>query len=597
MPQPVKLIVASDSGGGKCLAAGTPVLLYNGNVLPVERIEQGMQLMGPDNKPRSVLALLRGTGNLIKVVPVKGDSWTCNDEHILTLRHSKAPFEVRDISIPWYRNKMPANKVMWKLFSVGVDWDEQPVFDPYTMGLWLGDGRFDRPEIHSPDKEIHDYLEHFNFGSLRAKTFHPYQRCAYVAITGTSGEENWFTNLIKQFTLTGEKRIPQKYLINSRENRLQLLAGLMDTDGHLHHGFFEIVTQYGGLSNDILFLARSLGFCATHRFKHVEYQGEWRYYHRINISGECSDIPTKIRHKQAAKRTIRKLATVTGFTMQAAGVGEYFGFELDGDGRFLLGNFVVTHNTGALASLAAAGYSLCVADLDNNSSILRNLLTKPDSPYVKANPDVGKMLTSVVSLSEPRGLVGGKFGIKQAQVWSRLGDLLQNWEHDGVSLGSITTWSERDVLVIDTFTRAAWAAMNFHLQMNGRLNQKPSLYDFGDAQQYLRSLLEILTAEEVKCNVVLNCHIDYGETKSGVPTEFPMSIGNALGPQIATYFGSLLQIAKVKKLVNGKQELSHVIRTVPATPLGVKTSMPFGTAAEYGIADGLAQYFKAVRGD
>ena len=252
--------------------------------------------------------------------------------------------------------------------------------------------------------------------------------------------------------------------------------------------------------------------------------------------------------------------------------------------------------TGALASLAAAGYSLRVVDLDNNSAILRGLLTSPESPYVKANKDVGQNLTSVVPISEARGLVGGKFGIKQAHVWSALGNLLQNWEHDNVKLGSITTWGADDVLVIDTFTRAATAAMNFHLQMNGRLNQKPSLYDFGDAQGYCRSLLEILAANEVQCNVVLNCHIDYGETKSGVPTEFPMAIGNALGPQVATYFGSMLHIVKVKSLVNGKQELRHVIKTVPTTPLGVKTSAPYSAQAEYPLASGLADYFKAVRG-
>ena len=258
--------------------------------------------------------------------------------------------------------------------------------------------------------------------------------------------------------------------------------------------------------------------------------------------------------------------------------------------------------TGALASLAAAGYSLRIADMDNNSGILKGLLlSDPNSPYLKANKDVGKMLTSVVAISEERGLIGvppnAKMGIKKATAWLRLSSLLENWDDGMQKLGPITSWTTQDVLVIDTFTKASRAAMNFHLSLNGRLNQKPTLYDFGDAQELLRTLLDIICAPEVGCNVVLNCHIDRGETKSGVPTEFPMSIGNALGPQIATYFGSLLQLVNQAKGIGAARIYERKFITVPASPLGVKTSAPFSAQAEYPLQTGLADYFKAVRGE
>ncbi len=258
--------------------------------------------------------------------------------------------------------------------------------------------------------------------------------------------------------------------------------------------------------------------------------------------------------------------------------------------------------TGALASLAAAGYSLRVADLDNNSGILKGLLlTDPNSPYIKANKDVGKMLTSVVSISEERGLIGvppnAKMGIKKATAWGRLSSLLADWDDGKQKLGAITSWTPQDVLVIDTFTKCSQAAMNQHLAMNGRINQKPTLYDFGDAQEMLRVLLDIICADEVKCNVVLNCHIDRGETKSGVPTEVPMSIGNKLGPQIATYFGSLLQLVNVDKGIGAARTYERKFITVPSSPLGVKTSAPYSAKQEYGIENGLAEYFKAVRGE
>jgi hypothetical protein len=252
--------------------------------------------------------------------------------------------------------------------------------------------------------------------------------------------------------------------------------------------------------------------------------------------------------------------------------------------------------TGAIASLCEMGLSVRVADLDNNSGILRGLVTDASSPYVKRDPTVGRRLTSVIPMTETRGLQNGKLGVIKATAWDKLRSSLECWKDSAQDLGPITSWTVNDVLVLDTFTRASRAAMNYHLMINGRLNQKPSLYDFGDAQGLLRSLLEIITAEEVQCNVIVNCHIDYGETKSGVPTEFPMSIGNALGPEIATYFGSLLKLENQKRLVAGKQEMLRVFKTVPTGPLGVKNASPYGVPGDLPIETGLADYFKAVRG-
>lgn len=249
--------------------------------------------------------------------------------------------------------------------------------------------------------------------------------------------------------------------------------------------------------------------------------------------------------------------------------------------------------TGSFASLAGAGYKLRILDLDNNSGILRNLLTKPSSPYVKSNPKCLAALDSVLAPSEPRGLVGGKLGITKANVWSSVSAALADWKDGERSLGPITSWTSEHVLIIDTFTRLAQAAMNFHLALNGRLNQKPSLYDFGDAQQLLRYFLEIITSPEVPCNVILSCHIDKTENKStSQPEEYPMSIGAALGPQIGTYFGTLLKIEKVGLGANMKR----LIRTVPTSALGVKTSIPFDAKPDYPLESGLADYFAAVRG-
>lgn len=250
--------------------------------------------------------------------------------------------------------------------------------------------------------------------------------------------------------------------------------------------------------------------------------------------------------------------------------------------------------TGGLASLASQlKLNLRILDLDNNVQVLRNALTHPQSPYVKSDPQVAQRLQSVISLSEPRGVRGGKLGILKAEVWLRASDQIAEWKDGDRNFGAITTWTPQDVLVVDTFTRLSSAAMNFHLGLNGRLNQKPTLYDYGDAQNLLGYFLEIISDDAVKCNVVLNCHIDRGKDgDSGLPMEACMSVGEKLGPKIPTFFGTLLKIEKVRK----NNEILRVYKTQPTGLLPVKTSSPFGVQAEYPLETGLADYFKAVRG-
>src|SRR5262249_47722751 len=72
-------LLAAATGAGKCLGEGTPVLMFDGTIKPVEKIAVGELLMGPDSKPRRVLSTAEGVGQLYKVTPTKGDSYVVND--------------------------------------------------------------------------------------------------------------------------------------------------------------------------------------------------------------------------------------------------------------------------------------------------------------------------------------------------------------------------------------------------------------------------------------------------------------------------------------------------------------------------------------
>lgn len=358
-------VITGGPGQGKCLSPHTLVMRHDGTLVMAQDVREGDLLMGPGSMPRRVSGVVRGYGPMYEIRPIKGEPWQCNDKHILTLVRS-ATNEVRDWPLPEYMQLGPGAKwrVKGKLFRVQIDFPDQETFlDPYIMGLWLGDGSTNDVNVHKPDEEVHDALskEAKRLG-LRVSIGYSDSGCKYSGIRSLDGRHNPARNEFRTaLDECGGKTIPQQYKINSREKRLRLLAGLMDTDGYINQGCCEIISKWPRLADDIAFVARSLGFAAYISDKPIQLEGwpEPRIYKRVGISGDLSVVPTRIARKQAPKRQQIKDVLRTGFDVVPIGDGDYCGWELDGDGRFLLGDFTVTHNTTitkcVLSAFDAAG--------------------------------------------------------------------------------------------------------------------------------------------------------------------------------------------------------------------------------------------------
>ena len=87
----------------------------------------------------------------------------------------------------------------------------------------------------------------------------------------------------------------------------------------------------------------------------------------VSISGDISIVPCRIARKIAPPRVQKKDALRTGFQVIPTGTVEtYYGFTLDGDGRYLLDDFTVTHNTVVFSHLVSQrpGRSLILAHRD-----------------------------------------------------------------------------------------------------------------------------------------------------------------------------------------------------------------------------------------
>lgn len=397
-------------GVGKCLGAGTPVMLADGRVLPVEQVVVGDQLMGPDGKPRNVKSTNVGTGPLFQVTPVKGEPWVCNDVHVMTLVDTDSD-EIIDIPLDKWFAQHKTFRERHKLFSVGVDTfagsSSKPLpVDPYFLGVWFGDGSkgmrdgdpcngLQRVRISKPDPEIRALCEDTaRAWDLKVTEHRGLAACPTYSITAmTRADAATGANrlLIALRDLVGPAiAMPESYLKASREDRMRFLAGLIDSDGELAQGCFVITQKRQDYADAIWWLARSLGFCATRRPRTAGYvradgsKFESTYY-TVTISGETSEIPTRIPRKQAAPRKQRKVATRTGFSVAPLGEGVYYGFTLDGDGRFLLGDFTVTHNTALQAVIADA------FDLPLVTAILSNCDPTDVAGLPMLNPKSGKV--------------------------------------------------------------------------------------------------------------------------------------------------------------------------------------------------------------
>jgi hypothetical protein len=391
-------------GTGKCHTFDTPILMYDGSIKMVQDIVVGDKVMGDDSKCRNVLSLGRGEDDLYDIVHSNGEKYGVNSEHIMCLKqsgmniiknvktksgetkykvcyfdkndykqHSKrfsdqteAERYLHDMKLEHDYIEIPLKtllklpkyiRVNLKGYKRGVEFSRKNVpFDPYIIGAWLGDGTSSKSEITNQDATILHYfkteLKKYNLNLVHRDKY-TYGISYDMHEHDTRNNKNKFLQVLKDFSLINNKHIPGVYKINDRQTRLELLAGIIDTDGSYcdNSKGYDIIQKNKVLADDILFVARSLGFSAnmSQCEKSCMYKGEKKTgtYYRMHLSGDnLSSIPVKCPRKMAKnERVINKDSMVMGITIEPRGWGKYYGFELDKNHKYLLGDFTITHNT------------------------------------------------------------------------------------------------------------------------------------------------------------------------------------------------------------------------------------------------------------
>ena len=267
--------------------------------------------------------------------------------------------------------------------------DNLPI-DPYVLGVIIGDGctrtRTSKPRITPPDIEIIDKIISLKYEMRQL----PSDALEWQF------EDRRIIEKLKELglwdCLSYDKFIPKQYLTSSIESRMELLRGLMDTDGSASgHSMAEFSTSSERLANDVRELVFSLGgYCNTvSRIPKYTYNGELRnghLSHRLYVSFQNQSEIFYIKKKKDRCKTQRNPNYLNGrrvVKISYAGKKQCRCILVSNpDHLYVTDDFIVTHNTYAMylkslygidkPGFTATLFSFREKDSQKGSSIFRD---------------------------------------------------------------------------------------------------------------------------------------------------------------------------------------------------------------------------------
>lgn len=288
--------------------------------------------------------------------------------------------EVFDIKVKDYLklSKTVTRCLMGLKLGNPINWDKKEVLiDPYILGMWLGDGNSDCKGFTSADIELIEEWKKWAKENEADVVLHPHKlteknkNINYTYKEHQVTDKNTFRpdihfgiksshnvgydrkhpsplkDILKKYDLFKNKHIPDDYLYNDVNTRMQLLAGIIDTDGYVEDSAIYISQSIKRekFIRQVLYLAKTLGFNSSIREKISKKNGKESLQLEVYISGYGVDkIPTKLLRKEAIEPNRNCLCS--NIKIKSVGFGKYNGFIIDKNHRFLLGDFTVTHNSG-----------------------------------------------------------------------------------------------------------------------------------------------------------------------------------------------------------------------------------------------------------
>lgn len=378
IPSTVKMMIYGQAGMGKAQPLYCQVLTPHG-YKKLADISIGDKVMGKDGKIQEVIGVYpQGVRPVYKVTTNDGAVTYCDEEHIWNVRASsgnsrKAGFKNLTLKemlskgivckqTP--REERTGRKAMPRFEIPVADAMEFPEREyevsPYILGVLIGDGSltgsvalFSNPDI---DNQIAETIKDILPCEYELKK-NDAPDCPQYSIV-LKGDGEGYIQRLKRLGLnvkSGDKFIPDIYKYGSKDQRLSLLRGLMDTDGFAYKNRIYFSTSSKMLAYDIVELVNSLGGIANvHVYEREDKSDEYRVSIKIKI------CPFSLRRKAVEWNDTK----VSRYIIDATRIDDYECVCIkvsNDDELYVTDNYIVTHNT----TVALSSPKPLLLDFDN----------------------------------------------------------------------------------------------------------------------------------------------------------------------------------------------------------------------------------------
>lgn len=288
------ILINALAGTGKCLGKGTKVLMYDGYFKNVEDIISGDILMGDDGTPRTVLNTNIGYDKLYKVEIISSkESFICNEDHILTCNPTVTPNEK-------YKSFLKVDISIKDIINNKENYDL------------------------SISNRVRGYLLYRSILDYTGSKINNFYEYGY----------NFFDNTDVKF----------EDMLTTIENRYLILSGIIDRYFYPLKNILVLEKEYTDNKNIWILkkVIRGLGFKLLTKFN--QYYIHSGNFGKLTLNEEKFEYYfSKIKHlnKNSNNTSYKDYFTIDLLPEK----GDYYGFTLDGNGRFIIEDYIVTHNT------------------------------------------------------------------------------------------------------------------------------------------------------------------------------------------------------------------------------------------------------------
>lgn len=351
-----RIILSIPPRHGKLIADSVPVLTNHGFKNHGD-LKIGDYVFHPSGKQIKVIAISEKDTASITVKLSNGENIKVHSNHEWTVYdRNKQKYVTVETEYLMSQKFYSGNRSRFQLQNIeAVQMDEKELpLDPYFFGAWLGDGTSKKPAITSEFKDT----------AIIDRIPYKYTNVSVHKITGVPTYYYGFQNIadsLRKLTCFGDKHIPDIYKQSSINQRLELLAGLVDTDGSTDDkSRIRIVTVSRKLADDIMEIITSLGMRPYLMIQdpHTSSSGIIGKQVTYSVGFQPTiEIPVALNRKKVSRIPKQTRIGIENITKDEPEQGNCIQVDSE-DGLYLVGKKLIPTHNSQLASIYFPAWAL-----------------------------------------------------------------------------------------------------------------------------------------------------------------------------------------------------------------------------------------------